>query len=74
MASRRTAERPVNGSNTAPCVNLQPRLLFKTQPENFTFPESPVEGTYERAPHLRALQSREAPGRDSRHLQAQPQA
>src|SRR5439155_23622581 len=37
-------------------------------------PEQPVEGTFERAPHLRALQSRDAAGRDSCDLQAQPQA
>jgi hypothetical protein len=56
--------------NPAPCVKLQPRLLFKTQSENFfIFREQPVEGSFKRAPYLRALQSRDAAGRDSRDLQ-----
>lgn len=74
MASGGSAECPVIDCRVAPCVKLRPRLLFTAQPELFTFPELPVEGTFERAPHLRALQSRDAAGRDSRDLQAQPQA
>jgi len=72
MASRGATERPVIDCRVAPCVKSAPRLLFTAQPENISLWEQPVEGTFERAPHLRALQSRDAAGRDSRSSLAQP--
>src|SRR2546428_3903831 len=51
-----------------------PSILHGSARTFSRFPEQPVEGTFERAPHLRALQSRDAAGGGSCDLQAQPPA